>query len=103
MATRLFDLNGIQTLHIEYNHTPIQMRGTDIMLPAVRDDDVATARALFLKFAQDRTIETTQYGQVLERAVQSACVYITGVYVADEPNVLFTSTSRALRRGCGRS
>lgn len=91
--------NGIRTLHIEYDDTAIQMQGTDIALPKVLDEDVAAARALFLRFSAERPIEETQYGQILDRPKASARVYITGVLAADEPNFLFTYNITSLTSG----
>jgi len=81
---------GITTLHIEYDDTPINMVGTDIELVGVTDADIASARSLFLVFAGETIIETTEYGQIIAPRPQAARVYINGVLASEEPNFLFT-------------
>jgi len=89
-------------VHIEYDDAPLQLPGTDVVLDGVRDEDVAAAKALFLKFSQERKLESTQYCDVLERSPQSARVHISGVYANDEPNFLFayniTSLTKTMKK-----
>lgn len=97
---------GIQTLHIEYDDTPTQLEGTDVVLTGVRDEDVTAAKALFLKFSSERALESTPYGEILRRSPQSARVYINGVYANDEPNFLFsyniTSLTETMKKKLNR-
>lgn len=80
----------ITTLHIEYNDNPIRMVGTDVELIGVTDQDISLARSLFLKFSDETTIESTEYGQIIHRKQDGARVYIRGVLATEEPNFLFT-------------
>lgn len=98
--------SDIQTLHVEYDDAPLQLQGTDVLLSGVRDEDVAAAKALFLKFSNERALESTQYGQVLARPTESARVYISGVHANDEPNFLFsyniTSLTETMKKKLNR-
>jgi len=82
--------------------------GTDILLRGVKDDDVATAKRFFLRYSGERLLESTEYGDVLARTDRRspARVYVKGLFVAEEPNFLFsynvTKLSAALRRALNR-
>jgi hypothetical protein len=41
--------------------------GTDIALAGVKDEDVDTAKRFFLRYGQERPLESTDYGDVLAR------------------------------------
>lgn len=82
--------------------------GTDITLVGVSDDDVETAKCFFLRYSQERLLESTEYGDVFARAgeEQPSRIYVKGLLVAEEPNFLFsyniTKLSAALRRALNR-
>lgn len=82
--------------------------GTDVMLSGVRDADVETAKRFFLRYSGERLLESTDHGQVLARADEHepARIYVKGLFVAEEPNFLFsyniTKLSAALRRALNR-
>jgi hypothetical protein len=82
--------------------------GTDILLRGVKDDDVATAKRFFLRYSGERLLESTEYGDVLARTDRRspARVYVKGLFVAEEPNFLFsynvTKLSAVLRRALNR-
>lgn len=80
----------IVTLHVEYDDSPNNMRGTEFILHGVTDVDMAKAKSLFLKFAGEEILETTTYGQILRRKGNAARVYILGVFASEEPNFLFS-------------
>jgi len=81
---------NITTLHIEYDDVPLDVIGTDVALFGVKDEDIEKAKSLFLTFSPKKIIETTQYGQVIEREKETAHIYINGVLANDEPNFLFS-------------
>ncbi len=81
---------SIETLHIVYDDTPRDLRGTDFILRGITDGDVQQAKSLFLPFADEEVIETTEYGQILRRKPSGARVYIRGVLANEEPNFLFS-------------
>lgn len=84
------------------------MVGTDVVLTDVTADQIAEAKALFLRFSGEAVLEETDYGQVLERDFGSreARVYVRGLLVAKEPNFLFsyniTKLNEPLRRALNR-
>ena len=66
------------------------------------------ARRFFLRYSDERLLESTEFGDVLARsdASQPARIYVKGLFVAEEPNFLFsyniTKLSAALRRALNR-
>ena len=82
--------------------------GTDIVLTGVKDADIEAAKGFFLRYSGERLLESTQYGQVLACFDQHrpARVYVKGLFVAEEPNFLFsyniTKLSAQLRRALNR-
>lgn len=82
--------SDIVTLHVEYDDTHNDLRGTEFILRGVADTDMAKAKSLFLKFSGEEILETNTYGQILRRKGNSGRVYILGVFASDEPNFLFS-------------
>lgn len=82
--------SDIVTLHVEYDDTRNDMRGTEFILQGVTDEAMAKAKSLFLKFAGEEVLETNTYGQILRRKENSGRVYILGVFASEEPNFLFS-------------
>jgi hypothetical protein len=82
--------------------------GTDITLCGVTDDDIDVAKRFFLRYSDERLLESTEYGDVLARSdpSRSARIYVKGLFVAEEPNFLFsyniTKLSAQLRRALNR-
>ncbi|MGD0497032.1 MAG: ATP-binding protein [Bryobacteraceae bacterium] len=81
--------------------------GTDFIFEGVADGEMAGAKDLFLRFSGDTPIETTQYGQVLDKGKRKlARIYITGLRVAEEENFLcsynITSVNAAIRKALNR-
>jgi hypothetical protein len=82
--------------------------GTDVVLAGAADEDVETAKGFFLRYSRERLLESTEYGDVLARGShrEMARVYVKGLFVAEEPNFLFsyniTKLSAALRRALNR-
>ncbi len=80
--------------------------GTEVILDGVTEEDIARAKDLFLMFSGERVLESTKYGQVLEKKSATGQVYINGVLVAEEPNFLFsyniTSLTSSIRKALNR-
>jgi len=82
--------------------------GTDVVLTGVADEDVETAKGFFLRYSGECLMESTEYGDVLARGSsrETARVYVKGLFVAEEPNFLFsyniTRLSAPLRRALNR-
>lgn len=88
--------DDIRTLHVDYDDTPNSTQGTEVILRAVTAATMASAKALFLKFAGEEVLETNDYGQILRRKAEAARVYILGVAASEEPNFLFSYNINSL-------
>ncbi len=81
----------ILTLHaIIEDPIEIDFVGTEFELRGVTDEDIESAKKLFLKFSGEKIIETTKHGQVVKRDENQGNIYINGVKVAEEDNFLFS-------------
>jgi hypothetical protein len=101
----------IQTLHALISEpADPSFAGTGLILhgSSLGHEQVEQAKALFLRYSQDRQVGATQYGTVLERKDTRAAarIYVNGLRVAEEDNFLFsyniTSPTKALRRALNR-
>ncbi|EIC31340.1 MULTISPECIES: ATP-binding protein [Methylomicrobium] len=85
------DFQDISTLHaIIEDPVDAHFIGTEFELKGVADDEVDTAKKLFLKFSGEEVIETTMQGQVVKRHGNHGNIYINGVKVSEEENFLFS-------------
>lgn len=83
--------NDIVTLHAEIvQPEDSNMIGTDFCLYGCSVEDISMAKSLFLRFTDNKILESTKYGDVIEKRAMSSGVYINGVKVAEEPNFLFS-------------
>lgn len=100
------NFDGITTLHVEFSPAADVMDGTEFMLEGVTHEDVAKAKALFLRFSGEQPIERTSYGDILRRGSGDARVYISGVLANEESNFLFsynvTSLTEAMKKRLNR-
>ena len=81
----------IITLHAEILPPENEnMIGTDFCLFGCAADDIEKAKSLFLSFTNDDILETTKYGQVIQKNGADSIIYINGVKVAQEDNFLFS-------------
>lgn len=99
----------ITTLHARVGApTEPERIGTTFVLRGVRDDDVESAKQFFLRYSPHRELESTEYGQVLDRPAGAgpANIYVKGLLVAREDNFLFsyniTSLTKGLRQALNR-
>jgi hypothetical protein len=98
--------DNILTLHVQYDDAAQSLQGTEFVLLGVTDVQMSRARSLFVKFAGEKILDTTQYGQVLARHDSTPLVYIRGVRASEEPNFLFsyniTSLTDTMRKRLNR-
>ena len=98
--------DNIITLHVEVDDTPVSILGTEFVLTGVSDIEMASARALFLRFSKETELDTTPYGAIIRRTPETAKVYILGVLASEEPNFLFsyniTSLTEAMKKRLNR-
>lgn len=74
-----------------------QMRGTEVRLSGVSDEDVETAKGYFLRFSGETVLEETRYGEILKRASgRPARIYVKGLMVAEEADFAFSYNVTAL-------
>jgi len=98
----------VKTLHAAIRPpSEPRRRGTDFTLGGLSDADMAAARDYFLRFADDKELEKTELGVILERRPdEPARIYVKGVRVALEDQFLFsyniTSTTAQLQRALNR-
>jgi hypothetical protein len=80
----------IVTLHVEFDDSSKDIKGTEFILSDVTAEQISKAKSLFLKFSNERILDTNAYGQILSRRSGPGRVYILGVFAAEEPNFLFS-------------
>jgi hypothetical protein len=73
-----------------------RMVGTVVELSGVKADDIEKAEDLFLRFSGEKALDSTQFGDVLEKKGDPGRIYINGVKVAEESNFLFSYNITAL-------
>jgi len=83
------------------------MVGTEVLLTGIAEQDLEIAREYFLVFSDDTVLETTRFGQILQRRPdRSARIYVKGLVVAEEPEFAFsynvTSLTAPMRRALNR-
>jgi len=93
----------IVTLHALISEpTDKDFVGTEFILEGIKDEDVRLAKEFFLKFSDEKLLDETQYGAVLQKGKSKAKIYISGLRVAEEENFLFsyniTSMTKAMRK-----
>lgn len=100
--------DDITTLHAEISDPDdAEMVGTDFSLEGCADEDIEAAKRLFLCFSDEIVLESTGFGQILDKPLRKpASIYIHGIKVAEEPNFLFsyniTDLPNKLRKALNR-
>ena len=83
--------DDINTLHVMYDDSELEIQGTDFFLEGVTSDQIIQAKDLFLKFKDATEIEHTKYGSIIEAPEGGPNrVYINGVLASEEDNFLFS-------------
>ncbi len=105
--TQKYGFEDIETLHA-YLHPPSdpEFVGTEFVLRGCSEEDIERAKELFLKFTREKVLESTQFGEVLEKKDYAANIYINGVKLAEEENFLFsyniTSLTSTIKKALNR-
>jgi len=98
--------DNILTLHVYYDDTPQSLQGTEFLLAGITDAQMMKAKSLFMRFASEKVLDTTEYGEVVARKESTARVYIRGVLASEEPNFLFsyniTSMTESMKKRLNR-
>jgi hypothetical protein len=99
--------NDIITLHANIEE-PIDRDfiGTKFVIKNIEDSEIEIAKKLFLIFSGEEIVESTKYGQVINKVDSSGSIYINGVKVAVEENFLFsyniTEKTKAIQKALNR-
>ncbi|MES1047589.1 ATP-binding protein [Heyndrickxia oleronia] len=101
------DFDDVVTLHAIVNEpTHPNMIGTDFMFTGLKDGDIEKAKDFFLLYSGEKTVEKTKYGELIENKKNRSRIYVNGICVAEEDNLLFsyniTSTTKKLRQSLNR-
>lgn len=95
------------TLHANITPpTDSKMKGTEFIFKKCPDDEIVLAKKLFLRFSNEDVIDTTEFGQIIQKEGEVAKIYVNGVKVAEEENFLFsyniTSLTKEIRKALNR-
>lgn len=96
----------LTTLHATIENPSRSIVGTEFRISNILDHEILSAKRMFLKFSGEKILETTKYGEVIEKDGENGNIYINGVLVAREPNFLFsyniTNIDSILRKSLNR-
>lgn len=80
--------------------------GTEFIIEGATDDDISKSKNLFLKFTGEQILETTKFGDIVNKVGSIGKIYINGVKVAEEENFLFsyniTQLTSAIKKALNR-
>jgi hypothetical protein len=101
------DFDDVVTLHaIVKETTSPDMIGTDFILNGVTDEDIEMAKDFFWLYSRENVIEKTKYGSLIENKKKRSRIYVNGICVAEEENMLFsyniTSMTKKLLQSLNR-
>lgn len=82
--------DDIVTLHVRMEPGVEPVQGTDIELRNLEDAAMTTAMSWFLQFRPATVLEELKFGDILRPDEGGARVYVNGVFVAAEPDFLFS-------------
>jgi len=101
------EFEDVITLHAHVSDpSDLNFVGTEFILEGCSTEDIDKAKNLFLKFSGEKILDTTQYGDILEKKGQMSKIYINGVIAAEEEGFLFsfniTSITKAIKKALNR-
>lgn len=89
-------------------HTPVEKMTGTIFVVEASDEDIQTAKDMFLYFRNANVLDKSSDGEIIEKdnSRDIAYIYVNGVKVAEEENFLFdyniTSLSSSLKKAINR-
>ncbi len=98
----------ISTLHalIDDENAENDFEGTEFILRNISDEDIESAKKLFLVFSNEVILDSTTRGQIIERKKGPGGIFINGVKVAEEDNFMFsyniTRTNASIKKALNR-
>jgi hypothetical protein len=86
------DFPDTRTLHAVFRPASAPgLKGTDVALHGLPDEEMEEAKAFFLSWSDERVLDATEFGDVIERRDgEPARIYVRGVRVAEEDSFLFS-------------
>lgn len=101
------DFADTETLHGLVYEPQKDLKGTEIVLQGVTDEDIEKAKNNFLKFTDEILLEKTKFGEVYQSPEdEKSKIYISGLKVAEEENFLFSynidNTTKKVREALNR-
>lgn len=101
------DFDDVVTLHAIVNEPSLPNAiGTDFIFTGLEDEDIERAKHFFLMYSGEKVIEETKYGALIENKEKPARIYVNGICVAEEDNLLFsyniTSMTKKLLQSLNR-
>lgn len=81
--------------------------GTEVILRGISRGDIEDAKAFFLRFSEEKSLDQTAYGEILMRHPERvARIYVSGMLVAEEENFAFsyniTSLTATMKKALNR-
>ena len=99
----------IETLHVYIEESiDSDYSGTEFVLGGLLNPEMEAAKDFFLEFNDEKIIDTTETGQIIEHENYNdvSNIYINGVKVSEEPNFLFsyniTKLNKAIQKALNR-
>ncbi|WP_123539474.1 ATP-binding protein [Halosimplex salinum] len=97
----------IETLHVEIHPPEKDIKGTEVLLDGITDEDIEAAKQNFIDYTDAELLEQTRFGDVYEVPEnEDASVFVSGLRVASEPNFLFsyniTNTTKKINDALNR-
>ena len=99
--------DDVITLHaIVKEPTNPNMVGTEFIFKGITSEEIYEAKSFFLMYSGETVLEENNYGQLINKNAQESKVYVNGLCVAVEENLLFsyniTSPTKKLLRSLNR-
>lgn len=80
----------IMTLHVGVSESPeAKTSGTEFIIHGISESELAEAKEFFLRFSNEKVLETNQFGQVIQNNGKSH-IFMNGVRVNTEDYFLFS-------------
>lgn len=93
------DFDDVVTLHAIVNEpSSPNMIGTDFIFTGLSDEDIEKAKDFFLLYSGEKLIEETKYGALIENKKKRSRIYVNGICVAEEDNLLFSYNITSLTK-----
>ncbi len=101
------NFDNVVTLHAFVNPPSLPtIEGTSFILKNCNDIHIEQSKSFFLIFSNESIIETTKYGDVLNKTGNLSNIYVNGVKVSTEENFLFsyniTSVNKKIKDALNR-